>query len=80
MLSIAKDLAALLDGVQRPGDFYASGTHEISAPGLEIEGVGPIALPLLTVQAEQLVVVTKRPLSFRGGADHDRAIRKTTII
>jgi hypothetical protein len=42
--SFATELAQLLKGVQRPGDFYAIGACEIFAPGLEVEGIGPIAL------------------------------------
>ena len=64
MPSYATELAQLLKGVQRPGDFCAVGTCEIFAPRLEVEGIGPIALPLLPTQAEQLTAVAKRaPLS-----------------
>jgi hypothetical protein len=81
MLSMAKDLAALLDGVQRPGDFYVTGTHEISAPGLEIEGVGPIALPLLTLQAEQMIAVAE-PAPYGRGEQTlvDTAVRRSWQI
>jgi hypothetical protein len=81
MLSMAKDLAALLDGVQRPGDFYVTGTHEISAPGLEIEGIGPIALPLLTVQAEQMIAVAE-PAPYGRGEQTlvDTAVRRSWQI
>jgi hypothetical protein len=37
--SFATELAQLLKSVQRPGDFYTIGTCEISAPGLEVEGI-----------------------------------------
>jgi predicted 2-oxoglutarate/Fe(II)-dependent dioxygenase YbiX len=50
-------LAELLRSVDRHGDFYASGTVELAPPALEVEGVGPISLPLLPVQAEQLLAV-----------------------
>ncbi len=60
MLSITTELAALLSSVDRPGDFYVSGTTEILAPRLEVEGVGPLALPLLPAQAEQLISVAER--------------------
>jgi predicted 2-oxoglutarate/Fe(II)-dependent dioxygenase YbiX len=81
MLSMAKSLAALLDGVQRPGDFYTSGTHEISAPALEIEGVGTIALPLLAVQAEQMIAVAEAAPYGRGEQTLvDTAVRRSWQI
>ena len=54
MSSLAADLAAILAGVRRPGDFFVSGTAKLRAPSLQVEGVGPVALPLLPVQAAQL--------------------------
>jgi len=59
-MSIATDLAAVLRTVCRPGDFFVSGTTELLAPLLEVHGVGPIALPLLPIQAEQLAAAAKR--------------------
>src|SRR5665213_3413509 len=66
MSSITTDLAALLRTVRRPGDFYASGTIALPAPALEVEGVGPIALPLLPFQAEQLIAAAARAPYGRG--------------
>ena len=60
MSSLAIELARLLGGIQRPGDYCTAGTCEIFAPGLEVEGVGPIALPLLPAQAEQLVAAAEQ--------------------
>ena len=54
---ITADLAAVLGKVRRPGDFFAAGTTELLAPLLEVEGVGPVALPLLPVQARELIGV-----------------------
>src|SRR5260370_8688100 len=59
MTSIATNLARLLNGVQRPDDFYTFGTCEIFAPGVEVRGDGPIGLPLLPAQAEQLGAVAE---------------------
>jgi len=50
----------------RPGDFYAHGTAELLPPSLSVDGVGPIALPLLPAQAEQLVAVAERAPYGRG--------------
>ena len=60
MSLIAHELAETLRTIRRPGDFYTSGTAEIFAPRLEVDGVGPIALPLLPVQAEQLIAVAEQ--------------------
>ena len=53
-------LAEIFESIQRPGKFYAAGAAEIYMPSLEVEGVGQIALPLLPIQAEQLVKVAER--------------------
>jgi hypothetical protein len=53
--SFATELAQLLKGVQRPGDFCTVGTYEIFAPGLEVEGIGPVAMSLLLLLCEQLI-------------------------
>ena len=81
MSSITTDLAGLLDTVQRPGDFYAAGSAEIFTPSLEVEGVGPIALPLLPVQAEQLIAVAEQAPYGRGEETAiDTNVRRTWQI
>ena len=55
MSDLAATLADLLQQVQRPGSFYSTGTIDIHPPRLEIDGVGHIALPLLPVQADQII-------------------------
>jgi len=66
MLVLATELASLLRTVRRPGDFFAAGTAELLAPSLAIEGVGPIALPLLPEQAERIVGVAEAAPYGRG--------------
>ena len=66
MASLTTELAEILHTVQRPGDFYTTGTTDIFAPRLEVAGVGPIALPLLPVQAQQLMAVAERAPYGRG--------------
>jgi len=66
MSSLAAELAALLSAVRRPGDFFAAGTAELLAPSLEIEGVGPVALPLLPEQAERVIGVAEAAPFGRG--------------
>src|SRR5215472_18195117 len=54
---------------------------ELLAPLLEVDGVGPVALPLLSVQAEQLVAVAERAPYGRGEATLiDTAVRRTWQI
>jgi hypothetical protein len=81
MSSIATELAELLGTIRRPGDFFAAGMTEFLAPRLEVEGVGPVALPLLPMQAEQLVAVAERA-PYGRGADTivDTNVRRTWQI
>ena len=45
----------LLDSLDRPGDYYAHGSRACPMPGIQVEGVGQIAFPLLPSQAEELI-------------------------
>jgi len=63
---LAEALAALLRTVDRPGSFHASGTAELLPPSLEVEGVGPLALPLLPAQAAQLAAAAELAPFGRG--------------
>ncbi|WP_114949148.1 2OG-Fe(II) oxygenase [Microvirga calopogonii] len=81
MSSLTSELAGVLATVRRPGDFFASGTIEFLAPQLEVEGVGPIALPLLQLQAKQLIAAAERAPYGRG--EHtlvDTTVRRTWQI
>jgi hypothetical protein len=81
MSSITTALATALSTVQRPGDFCTSGIQEALAPRLEVEGVGPIALPLLPVQAEQLIATAERAPYGRGEETlTDTEVRRTWQI
>src|SRR5438132_9657843 len=81
MSSIAIDLAAALSTISRPGDFCIAGTVDLLAPRLEVEGVGPIALPLLPVQAEQLIATAERAPYGRGEDTlTDTKVRRTWQI
>ncbi|MGC1955899.1 MAG: 2OG-Fe(II) oxygenase, partial [Gammaproteobacteria bacterium] len=64
--TIASEFAEILSSVERPGDFYVADTTPIFAPHLEVEGVGPVALPLLPVQVEQLIAVADQAPYGRG--------------
>lgn len=81
MDSINADLAAILQTVQTPGDFFAAGECAMHVPLIEVEGIGPIALPLLPAQAAQLIAVAERA-PYGRGADTlvDTAVRRTWQI
>jgi len=66
MLFLATELASLLSTVRRPGDFFAAGAIELLAPSLEVEGVGPVALPLLPQQAKRIIGVAEAAPYGRG--------------
>jgi predicted 2-oxoglutarate/Fe(II)-dependent dioxygenase YbiX len=81
MASLTTELAEILHTVQHPGDFYTIGTIDIFAPRLEVAGVGPIALPLLPIQAQQLIAIAEQAPYGRGEATLvDTAVRRTWQI
>ena len=81
MDSINAALAAVLQTVQTPGDFFAAGECALHLPLIEVEGIGPIALPLLPGQAAQLIAAAERA-PFGRGADTlvDTSVRRTWQI
>ena len=66
MSSLNDELFNCLKTVESPGDFYTSGTLELFMPQLEVKDVGRISLPLLSVQAEQLISVAEQAPYGRG--------------
>lgn len=81
MTVLAAALADLLGAVDRPGGFCSGGTMDLFAPGLEVDGVGPVALPLLPAQREQLVAVAEQAPYGRGTETLlDTAVRRTWQI
>ncbi len=79
--NLAAALAECLSRVERPGDFFATGTFDMHPPRLAVDGVGPIALPLLPLQAEQLKAVAEQAPYGRGTATLiDTAVRNTWQI
>ena len=81
MSSLTTALADLVCTVRRPGDFYATGRVELTTPRMEVEGIGTIALPLLPIQAEQLIAIAQRA-PFGRGADTliDTTVRRSWQI
>ncbi|MBE0548211.1 MAG: 2OG-Fe(II) oxygenase, partial [Rubrivivax sp.] len=81
MDSINDALADVLRTVQTPGDFCAAGNFPMNLPLFEVDGVGPIALPLLPTQAAQLIATAERAPYGRGGETLvDTAVRRTWQI
>ncbi len=50
VLDITTKLPEVLQKVDRPGDFATGGHFRFYPPGLVVEDVGPLALPLLPMQ------------------------------
>ncbi len=81
MSLITDQLFDILKNVNRPSSFYVTGTLEAFPPTLEVDGVGRIALPLLSLQAEQLVNVAEQAPYGRGQETIvDTQVRKTWQI
>jgi hypothetical protein len=81
MSSLVEQFVEMVQSIERPGDFYMSGTAEIPLPGLEIDGVGPVALPLLPAQARQLMDVAEQAPYGKGDQTLvDLAVRRTRQI
>ncbi|WP_295888192.1 2OG-Fe(II) oxygenase [uncultured Thiohalocapsa sp.] len=81
MSHLQQALADILTRVHRPGDFYAAGTMDLHLPQLRVDGVGPIALPLLPMQAEQLIAVAEQAPYGRGTETLvDTEVRRTWQI
>lgn len=59
-MTITRELAEIFGTVDRPGDFFVSGRADFPMPRIEVEGVGPVALPLLPAQAKQLIKAASR--------------------
>src|SRR5512135_1077169 len=52
---IRQKLSQALSKVDRPGSFCVSGSAPAVLPGLEVDGLGPIGLPLTAKQAKELI-------------------------
>src|SRR4051794_8348685 len=52
--TLAKKLIEALARIDRPGTFCVSGSAPAVLPGLEVEGLGPVGLPLTARQAKEL--------------------------
>jgi len=81
MSSLTTKFAEILATAQQPGRFFSAGATEFYAPQLEVGSIGPIALPLLPVQAEQLVAIAEQAPYGRGEETVlDTSVRRTWQI
>ncbi|WP_130472675.1 2OG-Fe(II) oxygenase [Candidatus Magnetaquicoccus inordinatus] len=81
MTSLTSAFSELLRPVLHPGDFCTSGTVEIFTPLLDVEGVGPVAIPCLPLQMEQLITASA-PAPYGRGEQTlvDTQVRRTWQI
>jgi predicted 2-oxoglutarate/Fe(II)-dependent dioxygenase YbiX len=81
MSSTAEELAKALKTIDRPASFSVGGTQQTLAPGLSVQGVGPVALPLIPAQAQQLIAVAQQAPYGRGSETIvDTSVRRTWQI
>lgn len=78
VLDITTKMPEILQKVDRPGNFATGGHFRFYPPTLVVEGVGPLALPLLPMQAKALIA-TAQPAPYGRGKDTlvDREVRRT---
>ena len=80
-MTITQELAKILADVDRPGDYFVSGREEFLVPRIQVEGVGPIALPLMPAQAKQLIkAATRAPFGRGAETVVDTNVRRTWQI
>lgn len=80
-MELAERLRAHLSDVDRPAEFAVAGLYQTPMPDIEVDGVGPLAFPLLAVQAEQLAGVAAAAPYGRGpDTIVDETVRKTWQI
>src|SRR5262245_66113232 len=76
-----KELIALMDQVQTSGAFSVGGTLPSILPGLHVNGVGPLGLPLTEHQAQALIQVSELAPYGRGEETIvDPAVRRSWQI
>jgi len=52
--SLASQLLVAIGKIDRPGSFCVQGSRPAILPGLEVEGIGPVGMPLVSTQAGEL--------------------------
>lgn len=71
------DLTSALDGLDRPGDYVATGTIDTAPPLIEVEGVGILSIPVPPEQARALAAAAEKAPYGRGDQTLiDESVRK----
>ncbi len=73
--AIIQKLTAAISQTKRSGGFYADGELNISDPGLNITGVGPVKLPMRPADVRALAAVTRQAPYGKG----TRTLVDTTV-
>ena len=81
MIEHLEALPDLLAEAKRPGDYYTAGTIAAPMPLIEVDGVGPLAFPVLGHQVRQLLEIAQ-PAPYGRGAQTlvDPAVRRAGQI
>ncbi|MCC5840726.1 MAG: 2OG-Fe(II) oxygenase [Opitutales bacterium] len=83
-IKYAEELEALdeaLDGLERPGDYFATGTLECAPPLMKVAGAGVISFPVPPEQARQLAAAAKTAPYGRGDQTLvDESVRKVRQV
>lgn len=76
-----EELTGALEGLERPGDYVASGTVVCAPPLMEVDGVGVVSFPVPTEQARALAAAAERAPYGRGDQTLvDESVRKVRQI
>ena len=76
-----KELTALLKTIEGSGSFLASGVRPFTHPGLQIEGVGEIGLPVTRGQAQDIIRQARQAPFGKGSRTiTDTSVRKAWEI
>jgi predicted 2-oxoglutarate/Fe(II)-dependent dioxygenase YbiX len=65
-VGLTRDIAALLETIERPGDFYVAGEHRAPPPELAVLGEGWLEFPLAEAQLKRLIALAERAPYGRG--------------
>ncbi|HNI43874.1 MAG TPA: 2OG-Fe(II) oxygenase [Chitinophagales bacterium] len=68
MENFSEEILSLLDGINCNGSFVATGIHDLVVPGLSVNKVGEISLPISAAQAQALIGVAHKAPFGKGMA------------
>ncbi len=81
MVKNKSELLATLKTIEGSGSFLATGVKNFQHPGLQIKGLGNVALPMLPSQAQEIIgVAQKAPFGKGGQTITDTSVRSAWEI